>query len=173
MTLKEPPLEASIEEKIQWAELVWEAESASLLRNRETASMLERFRRAALASQREMRLSGAAEICRRCDQEEGGSCCGKGIEDHYSALLLLVNRLLGIPLPKSRPDPESCYFLAPDGCMLLARHVICVNYICRAVTERIDPARLSAMREKEGEELTTLFLLAERVRSALKAGGPP
>ncbi len=170
MSPKEPPLDAPIEDKIQWAELVFDKEGSSLLGDPGAASLLEEFRSAALASRREMSLTGAAEVCRICDREQGGSCCGKGIEDRYSAALLLVNRLLGVPLPDGRAEPRSCFFLGAEGCLLIARHVICVNFMCRELSERIEPGRLSAMREKEGEELTALFLLTERVRSALKTG---
>ena len=44
-------------------------------------------------------LSGVARACRLCDREEGGSCCGAGIEDRYSPELLLINLLLGVPCP--------------------------------------------------------------------------
>ena len=47
-------------------------------------------------------LSGVARACRLCDREEGGSCCGAGIEDRYSPELLLINLLLGVTLPESR-----------------------------------------------------------------------
>ena len=57
------------------------------------------------------------------------------------------------------------------GCRLLARHVICINYLCQNVTERIDPLKITALREKEGEEVKCLFLLNERIKKLLKAWG--
>ena len=49
----------------------------------------------------------------------------------------------------------------------MARHVICVNYVCAKITNRINPNELSRLREKEGLELDLLFLTNERVKKLL------
>jgi hypothetical protein len=133
------------------------------------SDLLARFRKAAAQSRRRMREAGVADCCRDCDLREGGSCCGRGIEDRYSGVLLLINLLLGRPLPRARLDPSGCFFLGPGGCLLLARHVICINYLCTEITRRIGPERLLPLRESEGEEIETLFLLEERVKKLLGA----
>lgn len=98
-----------------------------------------------------------------CDRQEGGSCCGAGLEDKYDGILLLINRLAGIAVPGRRQDPGNCFFLGEKGCLLLARHVICVNYLCKKITDRVAHEALIDLREREGEELNTLFQLHERI----------
>jgi hypothetical protein len=112
--------------------------------------------------------SGLVQACAECETLEGGSCCGKGLEDHYDGYLLLINLLLGVNLPLERRDPRSCYFLGLKGCALAARHVICVNYLCRKATDLIDSKALALLRELEGVQLETLFLLHERVKKRVK-----
>ncbi|MBA7644220.1 hypothetical protein ES703_51962 [subsurface metagenome] len=91
--------------------------------------------------------------------------CSMGIK--YDGWLLLINLLLDVRLPKKRHDKESCFFLGEGGCLLKARHVICVNYLCKKITDQIDPHKLNALREKEGVELDILFLLNERLKIVL------
>jgi len=112
--------------------------------------------------------SGLVQACAECENLEGGSCCGRGLEDHYDGYLLLINLLLGANLPAERWDPRSCYFLGPKGCVLSARHVLCVNYLCKKATDRIDSKALAHLRELEGVQLEALFLLHERVKKVVK-----
>jgi len=161
-------LDSSIEEKIAWAETRYREAGARLAADPVAAGLLDRFRAAAEASRLRMLESGVAAFCRHCDLREGGSCCGKGIEDRYSGVLLLINRLLDRPLPRKRTDPAGCHFLGPTGCLLSARHVICINYLCTKITRSIGPERLRPLRESEGEEIEALFLLEERVRKVLR-----
>jgi hypothetical protein len=122
---------------------------------------------AVAASRLEMAQTGIAEICRRCDQEEGGSCCGAGIENRYDGWLLLINLLLGVVLPCERGRPDACYFWGDHGCFLMARHILCINYLCKNVTDRSDSKRIAALREKEGAEVNALFILHERIKAVL------
>jgi hypothetical protein len=46
--------------------------------------------------------------------------------------------------------------------------VICVNYLCNKITDRINPQKLKALREKEGIELDILFRLNERLKKVLQ-----
>ena len=106
-----------------------------------------------------------------CERDEGGSCCGAGLEDRYDGVTLLVNLLLGAELPARRPDPASCLFLGADGCRLLARDVICVNFICKKIADEVSPQRLGPLREREGIELEILFALHARLTELLAEGG--
>lgn len=164
-----PPLSGSIEDRIEWADACCEAAAGRLCSDKDVEALLSRFRRAAAGSREALQSTGIVEICRRCDALEGGSCCGAGLEKHYDAVLLLINRLLGAALPKRRQDPRSCFFLGPEGCLLTARHVLCVNYVCRKITDRIRPEGLARLRNREGEELEALFLLHERIKKVLKS----
>jgi len=108
--------------------------------------------------------SGVSEACRACDREEGGSCCGAGIEDRYSPVLLLINLLLGVTLPESRNSAKSCYFLGKKGCTLQAREIICVNYLCTRLQKTIPPEKLLQLQQVNGTEMELLFLLHNRIR---------
>jgi hypothetical protein len=114
------------------------------------------------------RRSGVAQICSRCDLEEGGSCCGAGIEDRYTRELLLINLLLGVTLPESRHSPGSCRFLYERGCVLVARDIICVNYLCDRLQKTICPERLFELQEVNGAEMELLFLLHNRIRNFIR-----
>ncbi len=160
-------LDGPIEKKIAWAESCRQKAGGRLLADPAVADLLVRFEAAACASSRKMREAGVEAFCRDCDLHEGGSCCGRGIELRYTGSLLLINRLLNRPLPAKRFDPGGCFFLGPDGCVLTARHVICINYLCEKITRSIAPETLAPLRECEGEEIQTLFLLEERVKQVL------
>jgi hypothetical protein len=90
------------------------------------------------------------------------------VEDKYDRILLLINLLLGIQLSKQRIHRSSCLFLGPDGCLLMDRQVICINYLCKKIENRIKPSKITALRAKEGVELEYLFLLNERIKEQLK-----
>jgi hypothetical protein len=84
---------------------------------------------------------------------------------------LLVNRLLGVALPEKRRLQARCWFLTETGCLLRARHVICVNFVCENLERSIDAVRLSRLREKEGIELETLFRLHDRLTHLVRENG--
>ena len=112
--------------------------------------------------------SGIVDCCRECEEKEGGSCCGAGLERHFSGILLLINLLLGETLPLEREQPSSCFFLSRTGCLLSARHVLCINYVCDKITSRMKPDQLAALRDAEGEEILLLFRVNETLRKLVK-----
>ncbi len=112
--------------------------------------------------------AGVAEACSQCDRDEGGSCCGAGIENRYTPELLLINLLLGVTLPESRHLSKSCYFLHERGCTLAARDIICINYLCAWLQKTIDPERLLQLQEVSGAEMELLFLLHNRIRNFVR-----
>ena len=162
------PASRSIIEKITWAERRYEEKGEFFLMDERAAALLSRLKAAVHASSMAMAVAGIADECRTCEEREGGSCCGAGLENKYDGVLLLINLLLGIPLPKRRSDPSSCLFLGPEGCLLTARHVICVNYLCYKIEDRIDFSKIAILREKEGVELEYLFLLHEWIKKKLR-----
>jgi len=161
----------SIEEKITWAKARFSSCKRELISDAELAALLKVFKRARELSHQEMRRAGITRICHRCEVEDGGSCCGAGIEDHYDQWLLLTNLLLGVRLPKARWKDDSCFFLGSNGCMLMARHAICVNYLCKEISKQVDPLQVALMREKEGEELESLFFVCERIKKVIRDCG--
>jgi hypothetical protein len=172
MVAQDIPITRSVREKIAWAETCSKEKGGLLLRDERSVALLSRFKEAVRSSRTAMAAAGVADECRTCEEREGGSCCGAGLEDKYDGTLLLINLLLGIQLPKQRSDPPSCLFLGPDGCLLIARHVICVNYLCKKTEDRINPSKIAALREKEGVELECLFLLHERIKKKLRTYEP-
>ncbi len=162
--MKSPSLSSPVEEKIAWAEECYNAFGERFLEDRALRDLLSRLESAVKISREAMLNAGILEICRACEEDEGGSCCGAGLENRYDGWLLLINLLMGVKLPGSRYDPRSCYFLGRHGCLLQARHVICVNYVCPKITQAVDPRKMKSLREKEGDELAALFLLHERVK---------
>ncbi len=169
MSIRDVRLSSPVEKKIAWAEDCNQKFGEQFLSDRTIVDLVPRLRSAIQASRKEMAISGIVPLCMECEQDEGGSCCGAGLEDRYDGRLLLINLFLDVRFPKKRRDSKSCFFLGKTGCLLQARHVICVNYVCKKITDRIDPLKINALREKEGEELNLLFLLHEQVKKALRA----
>jgi hypothetical protein len=167
MGIKAISLQSAIGDKIAWAEDLHRRLRHDLLQDEALNHLLEEVRSAIQDSHSEMAQTGIGDACKDCEERQGGSCCGAGLENHYSGLLLLINLLLGVSLPKERYDPASCFFLGKEGCQLLARHVICINYLCKKITDQIDPHKIKALREREGVELEHLFLLKERLKKVL------
>ena len=167
MTVIEVPIESPIKEKIAWAKKCHQLRGADLLRDEEVGFLLKKLKEAIHASHKEMAHAGIMEFCRLCEDKEGGSCCGIGLENRYTGILLLINLLLGHAIPTGRYDPSGCFFVGKEGCGLLARQVICINYLCHKITDRVDPQTITPLREKEGDELGHLFHLKERIRKIL------
>ncbi|MBW1666516.1 MAG: hypothetical protein JRJ66_00440 [Deltaproteobacteria bacterium] len=169
MIVERPPDDASIEKKISWAKRVFHRLRNQILTDERITRLLERLKTAIAESRTERSRTGIVALCTACEQREGGSCCGAGMERRYSATLLLINLFLGVKLPEERMNPSSCFFLGNEGCRLMARHVICVNYLCKKITDKVSIPQLAALREKEGVELEVLFLLNERLRDILES----
>jgi len=165
--MKKVSLSSPIEDKIAWAEEAFRRYGDRLLNERRVAGLLAGLGRFIEASRAERTNAGIDRLCAQCEQHEGGSCCGAGLENKMDSWLLLINLLLGVELPDRAYDSKSCFFLTPEGCLLKARHVICVNYLCRKIIDQVDPEKIMVLREREGEELETLFLLQESVKRVL------
>lgn len=112
--------------------------------------------------------SGVSNECRICEEEDGGSCCGAGIEDRYGPEMLVLNLLLGATLPESAKSCGSCHFLGEGGCLLHAREILCINYLCRKLQKTIAPEMLLALQEANGAEMDLIFALHERIRGFLQ-----
>ena len=164
----EPPLDAPVAAKIHWANDCFDRERSRLLEDQTLTDLLEALKNAVHRSRDEMLRTGIVDLCRECEEKEGGSCCGAGLENHYSGMLLLINRLLGATLPGRREDPSSCLFLSSSGCRLVARHVLCINYVCNKITSRIKPDQMAALRKAEGEEILLLFQVNEKLKRLVR-----
>ncbi len=122
---------------------------------------------------------GIVELCRRCDEEEGGSCCGAGIENRYTPEMLLINMLMGVGrqlwdspaangMSGTSKTGRSCRFLGKRGCLLAARDIICINYLCARVREEIPGGDLMALQQTTGREMEAIFVLHGLVKDRLR-----
>lgn len=163
----------SVEEKIAEARRLYEAHRDALRADPAIAGLLLALDRAVRTSFEVMAARGLREICRRCEALEGGSCCGAGIEHHYTPMLLLVNLLLETPLPDGRVSYDSCFFLGPEGCRLKVRHPLCVNYLCAKTKDVLPVQAISQIQQAVGEELEAGFALCEALaRTIRETHGP-
>ena len=146
------PRGVSLEERSAWALEQYRRHGARLRADDVVSRLLGELRDYVAASREAMIAAGLVESCRICEEDEGGSCCGRGMEAHYDGVLLLVNLLLDSPIEKEWRDEESCLFLGPTGCCLPARDHICVNYLCMKLGERISEPALAEMRKRQGQQ---------------------
>jgi hypothetical protein len=158
----------TISEKIRIAQELFNAWGDHLRREAKIRGLLDALHEKATLSRKVSEEVGLFAACKRCDEEEGGSCCGAGIEDRYSPHLLLINLLLGKILPAERRFADSCHFLGTDGCELSARDILCINYLCAGVQKSLAHEDLIRLQTATGEEMDTVFLLHEAVKQSLK-----
>jgi hypothetical protein len=165
------PRGVSIQARLAWALEQRRLHGARLREDEVVGPLLAELRGGVAASREAMIAAGLVEDCRACEEREGGSCCGRGMESHYDGVLLLINLLLDAVIEAQWRDEESCLFLGSSGCRLPARDHICVNYLCVKVGERISPPALAEMRKRQGRELHTLFFLTDHLTSLLRGLG--
>lgn len=159
---------SGIRERIASARSLLPEGRDALRQNAALGGLLEALREKAEASRAALIRYGVAEECRRCEEEEGGSCCGAGIEDKYSVEILLINLLLGSNLPEERRFEKSCHFLGETGCALLVRDTLCVNYLCRTLQNKLTHDDLISLQTIAGEEMDAAFRLHEKIRNSLR-----
>lgn len=155
-----------IEKTITTAQKVY-SDYAEELKN-SLGHLLEEARHAVEKSRYAYINLGINEICRRCDEEEGGSCCGAGIEDRYTVELLLANMLSGTFPPSSRLNKNSCYFLGERGCVLLFRHILCVNFLCKKLYDMLGTERIIFLQNIIGEEIELTFKLCNAITQIVR-----
>ncbi len=111
-----------------------------------------------------MRDTGVVAICTECAISDGGSCCGRGIEDRFDVSLILINLLISGDIPRERTDKEGCFFLGERGCLIRARHTICVNYICKRIETGLTAEELYCVQDAIFQETEKGFLLEETLK---------
>ena len=164
----EVPIEdLAIREKIKQAYKLHRIWKHALLGNACIQELLQKMASSVSKSRELMLAGGVVKACKWCEEVEGGSCCGNGIENRYTSLLLLINILLDVVFPEVRYAKDSCYFLGVQGCELKVRHVLCVNYLCKRLQRDLDPNVLEALQYCYGIELHTGFILCETIRKII------
>jgi len=158
-------------EKIRCAESLFHVYGRELLSDRTIQSLLETYRQAIQQSWMQMKRIGLVAECTDCAVNDGGSCCGRGIEDRFDVVLLLINLLMGCRLPSSPWNETGCWFLGEQGCVISARHVICVNYICKRLDSKLEKKGLRLLQEKIVLETDAGFALEESIKKWLRNKG--
>ena len=159
----------SIQEKIEQAHDLYSVWGDLLRQDHLISTLIHKLQRFLENTRKKMLALQVVSECKSCEEEEGGSCCGCGIENKYDAVLLLINLLLRGSLENTAPVGNSCYFLGKNGCTLTARHVLCVNYICDKLQKKLTRKELLALQTCAGEELDTLFILHETIKKRLRS----
>ena len=158
----------TIQEKIEHAHNLFETCGDSLRQNPSIRTLLNKLQECIENTKDSMLKLGVVAECKHCEEQEGGSCCGTGIENKYDVELLLVNLLLEASLRDQQSSQNSCYFLGAKGCKLTARHVLCVNYICEKLQKKLTREELIELQTRAGEELDTLFFLHEAIKKHIR-----
>ncbi|WP_067618305.1 hypothetical protein [Dissulfuribacter thermophilus] len=156
-----------IEEKIRCAKGIYEELSLSLSEAPDIVNLLRQYDEAIEATWNRMNDVGVTRICTVCATQDGGSCCGSGIEKRFDVTLLIINLMMGVSLPERPWDDTGCWFLGPRGCTIRARHTICVNYICKRLNASIAQSDLHTLQEAIAREVELGFFLEEKIKRML------
>jgi hypothetical protein len=141
--------------------------SHALLQDEKARALLVQLDQNIEATQKEMVAVGIVRECTDCAVNGDGTCCGKRTGYKYDGIILLVNLLLGKTIPLQSQDPRACYFLTQEGCVLRARHVICVNFLCPRLSKNIQQKMLIQVQDVAGQELDTLFHVEEYIKKKI------
>jgi len=155
---------ASIEDKIKMARDLYGLWGEHVKREPQILDLLGKFEGCLENSREAMLELGIVETCKHCDEEEGGSCCGAGLENKFDSLLLLMNLLLGVSLPERHHRPDSCYLLSDKGCVLKVRLFLCVDYLCPKIMNALSHDKVIRLQSISGDELLTGFRLYDALK---------
>ncbi len=162
----------SIEDKIKMARHMYDSWSEQWKREPHIHELIEKLEGCLENSREAMLELGIVETCKHCDEEEGGSCCGAGLENKFDTFLLLMNLLLGVSLPEGHRRPDSCYLLTDKGCMLKVRLVLCVDFLCPKILNTLSRGDLIRLQQVSGDELTIGFMLYDAIKRFMRNISP-
>jgi hypothetical protein len=153
--------------KLFWANRLYDLLGRIILQEPAVESLVAAYETAIHRSWNVMQTLDVVSHCTDCAVNDGGSCCGRGIEDHFDVPLLFINRLMGVGLPTQRWDDHGCWFLGPQGCLLKARHTLCINYICKRLQAALSDRALLELSQVMVKETDMGFRLEEVVKKWL------
>ena len=145
-------MQDALEKEIDRAKRIYDSHQKELWSHPDLTNQLERYRTSIDRTTLVMKEIGMVNGCTGCAQRTG-SCCFREIEEGYDHVMLLVNLLLGVPLPHKREINRNCYFLGKRGCKLMARDSFCINYICTDLKRVLGPSTVSNFSAIAGEEI--------------------
>ena len=160
--------EIAIGDKIE-RDLELEGDARRLLgADRHLQALFDRYRMELSRSREFMLDTGVVGCCTECARSTGFSgCCGRGIENWYDEILILVNLLMGVRVPSERHNRSGCLFLGPYGCTLKARYHFCVNYLCDTLKERLSDREAVDLGRQAGRELSLCLEIEQSLRKGL------
>jgi hypothetical protein len=156
-------VQSALSDKIAWARKIHSLLRERIISDKDLKKLIVELEGRINSSYRCMQEIGVVKECSECAD---ASCCGKGIENRYDPVTLLINLLLGVELPEERVT-DGCFFLTPVGCSLRAREVICVNYLCSKILDNIDHQKIIKLQVVFGYELDALFQLSEKLKKII------
>ena len=158
----------SIQDKIKSAQNLYLLWKDTLRKQSHINTLLADLERCIRISRKSMLEFRIVEICKRCDEKEGGSCCGAGMENKFDTLLLLLNLLLGVTLQEHHSRKDSCYLLTDKGCILKVRLVLSVDFLCDKILNALRVEELLSLQKISGEELVAGFRLYDAIKQFMR-----
>jgi hypothetical protein len=149
--------ESGIPAKLALARSLYQKHGEDLLNDKKLSEMLLQLDTNIGATQDEMTATGVSDECSDCALHGAGTCCSERTGHKCDTTLLLLNLLLGRSLPGKPESRDQCYFLTSHGCVLRARPIICVNFVCRRLRENIPHDVIVHLQQTAGDEMDILF----------------
>jgi hypothetical protein len=156
-----------IQKNIESARNLYETFKCQISADPDISCALERLKKLIQSTQETFSSTGISAVCKKCG-ESGRHCCRAGTENKCDDILLLINLLLHDTLDYQPVGSIACGFLGAKGCTLIARPVICLNYLCQAIQEKIEHDRLIAVQQTIGRELDLQFILCEKIKAKIE-----
>jgi hypothetical protein len=158
--------------RISRAKFLFEQYGNGLRSDHVVESLLAVYRESLQQTGAAMRNEGIGIACSDCAGKTPSGCCFVGIEEGYDEILLILNLLLDCPLPESRQQPGSCFFVGTEGCTLVARYYFCLHYFCPDLKASLGESRINALQQQVARELNAGWQLEGAVRSWLRGRYP-
>jgi len=156
------------QKEIKRAKDLFDQYKDGILQDEDCMILLSNYRVAIEKNLDTMRKSDMDKCCALCSENRMGGCCASGIENWYEHVLLLVNLLMGVDLGKTGEIGGCCMFLGSTGCILVARHSFCVNYMCEDLKNSLSPSSLKTLMTRAGEEISCGIRVEQVINRLLK-----
>ncbi len=150
--------------KLRWAKRLYDSIGKQLLSDTHVSNLLKKYKECIYKTWEAMQKAGVVRECTRCALQDGGSCCGSGIENKFDVINLLINLLYGVNIPEKPFDPTGCWFLGENGCLIFARHVICVNFMCKRLYSVLNEEDIKKVQKAMEKETEAAFILEEYIK---------
>ncbi len=160
-----------ITQSIHTVKHLFEIHNDILISDLKLANMLSLLEDKINTSRQEMIKSGIVNECASCSLQRAETCCTYRTGYKCDTTLLLINLLMNVHLPEFPFYPELCHFLTEKGCCLKARPVICINYTCSVLREKIPFEKLLRVQKITGEEMDLIFKTENYIKQILKERG--